>query len=236
VLGDAQFGDTILLIYHWYRTLPDGGSQECVVFVGESPYSGLPSLLEEPCTLFMNYIHNGRLHILYPDLTLERRGLLNRVHHRFEGQYDEAWFKKPLSLDGYFIGSSLRDFSEHASHICFQDRSCPAHLRILDDGCGLAIPFFDFGLLPAYPYISWTLKSACSCLQDYRGVGLTRTRVPRITVEKTIFGLLLYSILSIDFACLYLLRQRMMDHLFIGRTCLPLRTTIQTWVTWMIWG
>jgi hypothetical protein len=28
----------------------------------------------------------------------------------------------------------------------------------------------------------------------------------------------------------------MMDHLFIGRTCLPLRTTIQTWVTWMIWG
>ncbi|KAJ3539646.1 hypothetical protein NMY22_g4639 [Coprinellus aureogranulatus] len=154
VLGYSQYGRTLQRIYHWARTLENGICQECVVFVGESFYSGLPSVLEEPCTLFMNYIYNGKIHVLYPDLTFARQGLINRTTFGLQLDdndcWDEGWFKKPLSVSGFDIVESLDQLEDHVNHRCYHDSSCPSRNRTEMDGCNRVIPFYNFGLEPIH--------------------------------------------------------------------------------------
>jgi hypothetical protein len=170
VLGYPLFGRTVRAIHNWTLTKPHGAPVECSVVVNISPLSALPTILEYPSTLFMNFLFDGHLHILYPSLTLQRRSLLNvfpKSHSVPAGEgRSPDWFAAALASAKFTIYRSLNDIPSHASHRCSTISGCPATPRSFCDRHTVRIKFLDRapdeGPL-SIPFVAWYLKCCASC-------------------------------------------------------------------------
>ncbi|TEB32301.1 hypothetical protein FA13DRAFT_1708909 [Coprinellus micaceus] len=158
VLGYQDFGRTVPKIINYERNLSSSSSQACTVFVNASPHSALTGVLELPTTLFMIYIEDGNLNLLYPHLSLRGKGLINAVEGRldpphpalqenFDGWDADAhkthmdWFVGNMQSTGFDLKRSLNHFPEFANHQCKVDSSCPATERRHNDGQELRLPY-----------------------------------------------------------------------------------------------
>ncbi|TEB31220.1 hypothetical protein FA13DRAFT_1709678 [Coprinellus micaceus] len=181
VLGYQDFGRTVPKVINYERNLSSSSSQACTVFVNASPHSALTGVLELPTTLFMIYIEDGNLNLLYPHLSLRGKGLINAVEGRldpphpalqenFDGWDADAhkthmdWFVGNMQSTGFDLKRSLNHFPEFANHQCKVDSSCPATERRHNDGQELRLPYAGGKSGPSST-VAWNLKASWSCVQ-----------------------------------------------------------------------
>lgn len=93
-------------------------------------------------TVVMNFISSLGVFCAYPNMTLNRRGLVNADVH-LRGQSEETisrCFDKYRSR-GFTINTTLNDWEDMDGHRCTQDPSCPHTLRSVYDRGGLFYRF-----------------------------------------------------------------------------------------------
>ncbi|KAF6765476.1 hypothetical protein DFP72DRAFT_839310 [Ephemerocybe angulata] len=178
-LDYPQFGRTLLMAYQFVKASPPGADtpvQRCILFVGKLG-SPLLSVVDQPTTFLMNYISNGKLCVLYPGLTLSKRGIRNSVV--MPEEYPLSHVEEVLKRSGVSIRRSLLDWNEYAEHRCGLDINCPAHIR---EGRGFGQASFTFDLdkvlhpsrdpskhdAEGEPYVSWRLRCSNSCFRQWK--------------------------------------------------------------------
>lgn len=185
VLGYHYFGATLHALWSWARLGEDGKVTEVTVFVNKSADVAIGTVLEQPSTLFMNYVADGHLTILYPSLTLNRRGIINNPC-----QDDaEYWFVHHMSSDGFQHSPSLSFLPGYSAHRCGTHPACPNQSRQLHDVHSLHIPFSCYGYAPLgrAPFVDWRLKCVASC-QGPKPYAPHSHRRPRYAVGKDVWG------------------------------------------------
>ncbi|KAF6746709.1 hypothetical protein DFP72DRAFT_855242 [Ephemerocybe angulata] len=178
-LDYPQFGRTLLTAYRFAKPSAAGTAasvHRCILFVGKLG-SPLLSVVDQPITFLMNYISNGRLCILYPGLTVSKRGIRNSVVMPEESPI--SYVEEVLGRSGVAVRRSLLDWDEFAEHRCGQHINCPAHVRE-GRGFGQTSFLFDLGKDAhpsrdptrygdsAEPYISWRLRCSNSCFRQWK--------------------------------------------------------------------
>ncbi|KAJ3542324.1 hypothetical protein NMY22_g3560 [Coprinellus aureogranulatus] len=164
VLGYVRFGITVVRIYNFTRSCSEGGIQMCTLIVNRSRLTALPAIAELPSTMFMNFVQDKTIAVLYPNLTLKGVGIFNND----SSNRDNDWFAKTLKDKGGFNHvRSLNEIEGYEQHSCIRSHSCPFRLREEFDGLSALINTGDSAecvVLPEdYPRFSWKLKCASSC-------------------------------------------------------------------------
>ncbi|KAJ3533823.1 hypothetical protein NMY22_g7178 [Coprinellus aureogranulatus] len=185
VLGYHYFGWTLQAVWNWAKLKDDGTVTEITIFVSQSSESAIGTVVEQPSTLFMNYIAEGHITVMYPTLTLNRRAIINGPCIR-ETEYS---FIYPLASARFQHTTSLNFLPGYANHKCGVDLACPNRTRQLHDTHSRHIPFKCEGTAPLSrgPFVEWRLKCVASCEQPKPYSPHTHRR-PRYTVGHIIWG------------------------------------------------
>ncbi|TEB38491.1 hypothetical protein FA13DRAFT_1786259 [Coprinellus micaceus] len=182
VLGYQDFGRTVPKILDYDRRPSVTTSQACTILVNASPHSALTGVLELPTTLFMLYIEDDAVNVLYPQLTLHGRGLINTVEGPMETRWaylhrnadnwntDDHktpmdWFVGNMQSTGFRLERSLNAFPSLSNHQCRIHGSCPATERRRNDGQELRLPYAGGKPGPSSS-VTWTLKSSWTCTPE----------------------------------------------------------------------
>ncbi|KAJ2921958.1 hypothetical protein H1R20_g15138, partial [Candolleomyces eurysporus] len=136
VLEYPCFGRTVKRIMRFTKRL-SGILKEIIVFVSRSEITGFLSITEYPTTLFMLYVDGISLHVLYPYLTGNGRGLINLPFPQPPSPVVPSFI---LALSPSFdLKPHLADWPEYRFHLCEHNAYCPLRLRHQLDNRGLSL-------------------------------------------------------------------------------------------------
>ncbi|KAJ2912580.1 hypothetical protein MD484_g7829, partial [Candolleomyces efflorescens] len=130
-----HFGRTLKRVMRFTAQV-DGVTRSVVVFVSKSEITGFLSITEYPTTLFMLYVDGINLHVLYPWLTGNRRGLVNLPFPARESVDPPFLLRLSSNFD---LKRRLADWPEYKFHFCEQNVYCPLRLRHQLDNRGSSI-------------------------------------------------------------------------------------------------
>ncbi|KAJ2915558.1 hypothetical protein MD484_g4828, partial [Candolleomyces efflorescens] len=136
-LGYPSFGRTVKRIVRFHKVVA-GTDKEVVLFVSRSALTGFLSIVEYPTTLLMVYVDGINLHVLYPYLTGNRRGLVNLP---FPQPSSPPRFPPVIQwlLPHFDLKERLTEWAEYRFHLCEQNSYCPLRLRHELDNRGLLL-------------------------------------------------------------------------------------------------
>jgi hypothetical protein len=189
-----NFGRTLHKIVNYrIASSTPGDTKQCTLFVNDSTHSALPTILELPNTLFMNYISDYRVKFLYPALTLNGRGLGNLLRAHGPGFDNSAGpWDDVLKASGFNVSDCLNDFPPYRQHRCGGSASCPLTQRREWDHVSVTQRFGaqqlgDRGI--PYCYVSWTLKCGMTGhTTSDTAVLPTDYTVGRYIVHRSVYG------------------------------------------------
>ncbi|KAJ2912048.1 hypothetical protein MD484_g8373, partial [Candolleomyces efflorescens] len=139
VLDYPYFGQTVKKVIRYRKVLEDGSTSNVYIFVSKSTQTGFLSITEYPTTLFMIAVDGVHLHVLYPELTGNRRALINFPFPRPRAFSRLPPFTHPL-VNFFEFKPRLSDWPQHQVHICDHTTSCPLRYRNNLDNRGIILP------------------------------------------------------------------------------------------------
>jgi hypothetical protein len=139
VLDYPYFGRTVKNVLKYTKELQDGSTSKIYIFVSKSSQSGFLSITEYPTTLFMIAIDGVNLHVLYPELTGNRRALINFPFPRPRAFSRLPSFTHPLA-NFFDFKARVSDWPQHRDHICNHATSCPLRFRNNLDNRSILLP------------------------------------------------------------------------------------------------
>ncbi|KAJ2917641.1 hypothetical protein MD484_g2749, partial [Candolleomyces efflorescens] len=139
VLDYPYFGQTVKKVIQYTKALQDCHTSKVYIFVSKSSETGFLSITEYPTTLFMIAVDGVHLHVLYPELTGNRRALINFPFPRPRAFSRLPSFTRPL-VNFFECKPRLSDWPQHRVHICDHTTSCPLRYRNNLDNRGIILP------------------------------------------------------------------------------------------------
>ncbi|KAJ2911884.1 hypothetical protein MD484_g8535, partial [Candolleomyces efflorescens] len=131
-----HFGRTVKRILRFTNNV-QGITKSVIVFVSKSEITGFLSITEYPTTLFMVYIDGINLHVVYPWLTGNSRGLVNLPFPGPAANANPPFFQRLSNL--FDLKRRISDWPEYRFHFCEQNVNCPLRLRHQLDNRGSSI-------------------------------------------------------------------------------------------------